>query len=283
MVKTIVVSGVDGYNVRMGKLFAGMVIIVAVLAAVPIFRHTWPAPQPISSTGHTVDREMKETMIEAGVLFLAAQLLLGFFVWRFADRKVSMPIRRFPGGAGALIVFAIVVVGIEVLALGMVGERAWAAMYFTPSSSNALLVQAQAEQFAYNFRYPGPDGRLGPTHLDKVDDANQNSFGLDKQLDPDSRDDIVSNVLAVPVNREVHLLMHARDVGHSFYVRELRMQQDFVPGLDLSIHFTANTPGRYEIVCTKLCGLGHYNMKSYLLVLSRSDFDHWLKQKAAEQ
>ena len=63
------------------------------------------------------------------------------------------------------------------------------------------------------------------------------------------KDDVISNVLAVPVNREIHLLMHARDVGHSFYVRELRMQQDFVPGLDLSIDFTATTPGRYEIVC----------------------------------
>ena len=39
--------------------------------------------------------------------------------------------------------------------------------------------------------------------------------------------------MAIPVNREVHLLMHAKDVGHSFYVPELRIQQDFVPGLDL--------------------------------------------------
>ena len=52
--------------------------------------------------------------------------------------------------------------------------------------------------------------------------------------------------LAVPVNREVHLLMHAKDVGHSFFVRELRIRQDFVPGLDLSVHFTATKVGRYE-------------------------------------
>ena len=47
------------------------------------------------------------------------------------------------------------------------------------------------------------------------------------------------------------------------------MQQDFVPGLDLSIHFTATKIGRYEIVCTQLCGLGHYNMKAYLSVYSQ--------------
>ena len=89
--------------------------------------------------------------------------------------------------------------------------------------------------------------------------------------------------MAIPVNHEIHLLMHAKDVGHSFYVPELRVQQDFVPGLDLSIHFTATKIGRYEIVCTQLCGLGHYNMKAYLSVLSQTDFDDWLKKQAALQ
>jgi len=62
--------------------------------------------------------------------------------------------------------------------------------------------------------------------------------------------------MAIPVNRDIHLLMHAKDVGHSFYVPELRVQQDFVPGLDLSIHFTATKIGRYEIVCTNSAAWG---------------------------
>jgi len=93
----------------------------------------------------------------------------------------------------------------------------------------------------------------------------------------------VTAEMAVPVNRDVHLLMHAKDVGHSFFVRELRIQQDFVPGLDLSLHFTPTQIGRYEILCTQLCGLGHYNMKAYLDVMSQPDFDAWLKKQAALQ
>jgi cytochrome c oxidase subunit 2 len=53
-----------------------------------------------------------------------------------------------------------------------------------------------------------------------------------------------------------------------------------VPGLDLSVHFTATKTGKYEIVCTQLCGLGHYNMKAYLNVMSQADFDAWLKQQS---
>ena len=95
--------------------------------------------------------------------------------------------------------------------------------------------------------------------------------------------DIVTAEMGIPANTVIHLLMHSKDVGHSFYVPELRVQQDFVPGLDLSVHFKATKIGRYEIVCTQLCGLGHYNMKAYLSVMSQEDFDRWLKQQAANQ
>lgn len=226
---------------------------------------------------------MADTMIEAGVSFLAAQIILAVFIWWFSTSKPGQKIRNFPGGARGLVAAAIVLVGLEVLALGVFGQKAWANIYFTPPGPNAMPIQVQAGQFAFYFRYPGPDGKFGPIHPELINEATQNIFGLDLDHDQDSKDDIVTAQMAVPVNREIHLLMHAKDVGHSFYVRELRIQQDFVPGLDLSLHFTATTPGKYEIVCTQLCGLGHYNMKAYLLVMSQADFENWLKQQAAMQ
>ena len=54
-------------------------------------------------------------------------------------------------------------------------------------------------------------------------------------------------------------------------------------GWIFTIHFTATQIGKYEIVCTQLCGLGHYNMKAYLEVMSQDDFDNWLKKEAALQ
>ncbi len=75
-------------------------------------------------------------------------------------------------------------------------------------------------------------------------------------------------------------LAEQQDLLGARYVRELRIQQDFVPGLDLSLHFTATKVGKYEIVCTQLCGLGHYNMRGYLNVMSQEDFDKWLKSQS---
>ena len=267
-----------------GKIFAVLIVIIALASAVPIVSHTFlgasvTLPEDISTHGKGIDDQLKVTMKEAGISFLAAQLVLGLFVWQFANRKAGTT-KRLPGGATAMVIVAFLFVGAEVLALGMVGSKAWGMVYFKPAASDALPVQAQAGQFAFYFRYPGPDGKFGQIHPDKIDEGNSNFFGLDPENDIPARDDITSGELVVPLNKEINLMMHAKDVGHSFYVRELRIQQDFVPGLDLAVHFTATKVGKYEIVCTQLCGLGHYNMKSYLTVMSQEDFDKWLKSQS---
>jgi cytochrome c oxidase subunit 2 len=267
----------------MGKLLAVTLVVVAILSAIPIVRHTWGPPEDISTHGHLIDEQLADTMVEAGVAFVAAQIILGIFIWMASSARPDSKIKNFPGGAKGLVAAAVLLVGTEVLALGVFGQKAWASVYFTAPGANALPVQVQAGQFAFYFRYPGPDGKFGPIHPEMVNEGNQNYFGLDTTHDQDAKDDIVAAEMAIPVNREVHLLMHGKDVGHSFYVRELRVQQDFVPGLDLSLHFTATKVGRYEIVCTQLCGLGHYNMKAYLSVLSPEDYDAWIKKEQAMQ
>jgi cytochrome c oxidase subunit 2 len=267
----------------MGKFVAVTIVVIAIVSAIPILRHTWWLADDISTHGQPIDEQMSETMAEAGISFLASQLLLAYFIWRFSQNRPGEKLKSFPGGAMGLVLGAFLLVGTEVLALGAFGAKAWASMYLTPPAANAMPIQVQAGQFAFYFRYPGPDGTFGPIHPDQLNEANQNFFGLDTTHDADSKDDIVAAEMAIPVNREIHLLMHSKDVGHSFFVPELRVQQDFVPGLDLSLHFTATKTGKYEIVCTQLCGLGHYNMKAYLYVMTQDDYDAWLKKEAALQ
>jgi cytochrome c oxidase subunit 2 len=267
----------------MGKLLAVTIIVIAILSAIPVIMHTWEPPADVSTHGKLIDDQMADTMIEAGVSFLAAQFLLAIFIWQFSSRRADATPKTFPGGAKGLVIAAIVLVGVEVLALGAFGAKAWAQVYFTPPAVDAIPIQVQAGQFAFYFRYPGPDGKFGPLHPELINEGNQNLFGLDPEHDVDSRDDIVTAEMAIPVNKEIHLLMHSKDVSHSFFVPALRIHQDFVPGLDLSVHFTATQVGKYEIVCSQLCGLGHYNMRAYLEVMSQQDYEDWLKKQAAAQ
>lgn len=267
----------------MAKFFAVTIVVIAILSAIPIIMHWWPMPQDISTHGPLIDEQYGDTMAEAGIAFIAGQILLASFIWMFSKPRPGQKIKNFPGGAMGLVIAAFLLVGTEVIALGVFGAKAWASVYFDPPAADAIPIQVQAGQFAFYFRYPGPDGKFGPLHPDLINEANENFFGLDPQHDPDSKDDIVTAEMGIPVGRQVHLLMHSKDLGHSFFVPELRIQQDFVPGLDLSVHFTATKVGKYEIVCTQLCGLGHYNMKAYLYVYSPEDYEAWLKKEAALQ
>jgi len=84
-------------------------------------------------------------------------------------------------------------------------------VYFTPPASRRRLpIQVQAGQFAFYFRYPGPRWHFGPIHADQISEANATLFWPRYHTRPDSKDDIVAAEMAIPVNREIHLLMHSK-------------------------------------------------------------------------
>jgi cytochrome c oxidase subunit 2 len=161
-------------------------------------------------------------------------------------------------------------------------EHLWAATRYTGASLTALQIEVTGVQFAWYFRYPGPDATLGITRPQLVAPGEGNPLGLDP-ADPHSTDDIVSSELVLPANREVDLRLTAQDVIHGFSIPELRLKQNTVPGQPSHIHFTPTTPGTYAILCTQVCGLGHYRMNATLRIVTPEQFAIWLasKQKAA--
>jgi len=265
----------------MGKAFGAVVSIIALVSAYFIVVHRWWLPVDISTTGPLIDHQFNETMVEAGILFIAAQLILGLFCWQYGD-KPGRRVKEFPGGPKPVVAFGVIIVGLEILALSLVGSKAWAAIYMTPAPSDAIHIDVQAEQFAFFFRYPGPDGKFGKIHPELMNDGNGDYFGIDPMNDVAARDDIMVGTLTIPVNKPILLTLHSKDMIHDFYVPELRIQQDILPGLEIPIHFTATKVGRYEIACTQLCGLGHYEMRAFLEVLPQDKFDEWLKEQSGD-
>src|ERR1700726_845808 len=101
----------------MGKLFA-LVLTIFTLASVAVFfTHAWWMPVDISSDGPAIDRQIADTMLVSGILFVLAQALLGIFAWRFADAGDGRKVTLFPGGAMPMVALSVVVVGAEILAL----------------------------------------------------------------------------------------------------------------------------------------------------------------------
>jgi cytochrome c oxidase subunit 2 len=233
---------------------------------------------PLAASEHaaSLDRQFKLSLADSAIVFLIAQFALVIFVWKSRTRPDDR-VKTLPHGIPIAVWISVVFIGIELFSAATLGRSAWAAMYDDPGNANTIRVQAMGQQFAFYFRYPGTDGKFGPIHVDRIDASIGNYFGLDRAKDPASEDDVTSAALVLPVNRPVELQLLSQDVIHGFYVRELRIQQDMVPGMEIPVHFTPTRIGKYEIACSQLCGLGHYRMRAYLQVVSDSDFEKWMQ------
>jgi cytochrome c oxidase subunit II len=272
----------------MGFAIALVLLLIAGISVYVFAAHIWWFPVNISTHGAGIDHQFSLTLAVCAVVFVLAQLGLGYFVWKYRDRRDGRK-AIYSHGNNKLEATWTTAAAITFIGLNLMGYRLWANLRFAGPDPGALRVEVQGQQFAYYFRYPGPDGQFGPIHVEKVDDATGNFFGLDRDHDAAAKDDIVTATLGIPVNRPIELILRSKDVGHSFYVRELRVQQDLLPGMEIPIHFTAtdealkHNGGRYEIVCTQLCGLGHYKMRAFLQVMTQEDFAKWLQQQEAAQ
>jgi cytochrome c oxidase subunit II len=141
-------------------------------------------------------------------------------------------------------------------------------------------IEVTGAQFEWYFRYPGADDTFGRTNAQKFARPDEgNPLGIDP-ADPAGRDDIVSSSLVVPVGQPVVMRLKAQDVVHSLFIPAMRFKQDAVPGMDIRTSFTPAQIGVYEIVCSQLCGIGHYRMRATLRVVSEEEFGKWLKAQA---
>ncbi|MBZ0156431.1 MAG: cytochrome c oxidase subunit II [Alphaproteobacteria bacterium] len=91
-----------------------------------------------------------------------------------------------------------------------------------------------------------------------------------------------SDVLKVPRNKAVKLVLTSADVLHSFYIPAFRIKEDAVPGMKTRLWFIARDTGSYEIYCTEYCGTGHSHMRSKVVVLPEDEFESWHSGQGGE-
>jgi cytochrome c oxidase subunit 2 len=112
---------------------------------------------------------------------------------------------------------------------------------------NEMVVNVTGQQFTWTFEYPS--------------------------------EKLTSPELVLPVDRPIEFKIKTKDVIHSFWVPQFRLKSDAVPGLTTTIRLTPDKPGRYEVVCAELCGIGHSTMRQFVRVLPASEFDSWVSEQ----
>ncbi len=260
-------------------LLAVLIWLFTIVTAIAFASRHWWFPVSASSHGEFLDGQFVVTLVVTGVVFILAQMGLGWAVFRYRDTGQHQAV--YSHGNNKLEVIWTVLTAVVFFLMVLPGQKIWADLYINLPPENALQIEVTGQQFAWNIRYPGPDGRFGTIKPELIEDDAGNPLGLDFD-DPAATDDLVLPTMAIPVNRPIELLLRSKDVTHAFSVRELRIKQDTVPGLLIPLRFTAIRTGSFEIACMELCGLGHHRMRSFIEVLTESEYQDWLREMAEE-
>jgi cytochrome c oxidase subunit 2 len=256
----------------MGRALAVIIWIITALSVLMFVSKKWWFPTAISEHGPALDRQFLITIIVVGISFAAAQIGLGWMVWKYRDTGKAGDRGLYTHGSNRLEMIWTVVTAVVFISLGIMGQSVWASLRLHDAPAGSYTVEVVAQQFQWNFHYPGKDNVFGKTDPKLIDDGSLNFVGLDES-DPNAKDDSVITALAIPVNKPVELRLRSKDVIHSFWVPPLRFKQDLVPGMEIKVHFTATKVGQYELACAELCGQLHFKMRSFMLVLPDDEMD----------
>ncbi len=93
----------------------------------------------------------------------------------------------------------------------------------------------------------------------------------------------VDNAVVIPINKKVRFLFTAQDVIHSWWVPELAVKKDAIPGFINESWTKVEKVGTYRGQCAELCGQGHGYMPIVVKAVSAEDYQAWVKEQKSKQ
>ncbi len=227
-------------------LIAIGLVLAAIMAAIA-WGIDWLPPAASREAGRT-DNLLWFVFIASAIIFVIVVTFLVYSVWKFraapGDESDGPPIH---GNTTLEIVWT----AVPALLLAIVTVYSYLVLSDNEATArDQMVVDVTGQQFSWSFVYP------------------------------DQR--IQTGILRLPVDTQVMVRLHAKDVIHDFAVNDFRLKADAVPGITNTLKFTPNKLGTYPLVCQELCGLGHSVMRSKLIVMPKADFAAWLATATAK-
>ena len=238
-----------------------LVFVISMMGANPAAEALIPLPweriwlpEDISRDGHMIDSLFMFILYLTGVVFIATEFVMAWFMWRY-DKDANPGPVKYTHGSHHLEVVWTILPAATLLFIALHQMDAWgqAKLPYGEPQDNPITISVSARQFEWRLVYPGEDNVLH------------------------TPDDIYTvNELHIPVDRDVVIHLTSQDVLHSFFLPNLRVKQDAVPGMQQKVWFRAMRTGEYDLVCAEVCGWGHYKMKGRLVVETQAEYDAWL-------
>lgn len=275
-------------NLQAGLLLVFLVVFLAGVYYSYAVWGDWAWRDAATEHGKEIDKMFIITLaITTFVLIITHIVLLVFtYIYRMKANRIAY---YYPHNDAIERLWTIVP-AIVLTVLVLFGFFTWRSITNVPEElqKSALQVEVLGEQFAWHVRYPGADGQIGKRNYKMTTPINP--YGIDFN-DKNSWDDIQGEFIVLPVNRSVRFHIISKDIIHSFYIPDFRVQINAVPGMTNYFQFTPtvtteemrdrmNDPNYdFVMLCNKICGSAHWNMQKKVVVVTEEEYKEWLSKQ----
>jgi cytochrome c oxidase subunit 2 len=276
---------------RIHGVLLGLSLLVGIYGVYWSYSVQGPMSMHESASVHGLDIDFmfKITLILTTIVFILTHIaLFGFsFKYRGSENRKAY---FYPHNNSLERIWTIIP-AIVLTVLVLLGFFTWRSItnVSPEDQKKAINIEVTGEQFKWSLRYAGADNQIGTRNYKLTTPTN--GLGIDFK-DQKSWDDKLVSEIVIPVNKPVRFTIGSKDVLHSFYLPDFRVQMNAVPGMPTYFQFTPrlttaqvrvernNPEYDYVLLCAKICGAGHYNMQAKVTVVSEAEYATWLAKQA---
>ena len=225
-----------------------------------------PPASPTAEEIHWFNDVILLPVIIAIVVFV--MVLLVYTMWRFSEKRNPTPSKTTHNTA-----IEVLWTAVPLLILFVIAIPSFKLLYFADSIEGAdMTLKAIGRQWYWSYQYPDHGDFEFDAYMVAEEDLQD---GQKRLLDTD-------NVVVLPVDTNVRLLITASDVLHAFALPAMGIKLDAVPGQVNETWLRINEEGTYYGQCSELCGTGHSYMPITVKAVSMAEFEDWIAQAKVE-
>ncbi|MFT5645342.1 MAG: cytochrome c oxidase subunit 2 [Aureispira sp.] len=307
---------INKFQAGLGMIFMVVFLASCVISFIYYIPTTlgWGPNIAASAHGSEVDYLFNLTLFFTSIVFVLTHIALFWFTWKYKGKQGKIGLYWAHNETLEMVWMIIPSVVMTFLVVG--GLQAWnnimtdlpknaVSVVFPEAENEYLEIEATGSQFLWYLRYPGRDGKIGTKYFTQINSNNQ--LGQ-TWTDEKNMDDFMTTEIVLPVGKPVRVRITARDVLHNFYIRDMRVKTDAVPGMPTYFKFTPTVTTdsmrrrlsqepewqvqdkkddskqrwevfHYELACAELCGNGHYSMRNLVKIVTEEEYLDWLDQQ----
>jgi len=211
------------------------------------------------------------------ICLVIAIVVFGVMFWSiFHHRKAKgAKASQFHGNVLVEVVWTIIPF---LILVGMAIPATTTLMDMYDASESDIDIQVTGHQWKWHYKYIGEDlGFFSILATSKEEIENRKKKNPNYLLE-------VDNALVVPINKKIRFLFTSNDVIHAWWVPDLAIKKDAIPGFINESWTRIDKPGTYRGQCAELCGMHHAFMPIEVKAVTETEYVAWLdQQKAAKQ